>query len=100
VTAVRAILWGGYSYVWPDQSAPYPSLADALADWSDMRTFGRTRDGLYAPCWGEVDVPEPEGRTYVGHAWLADEDDDDPIASYPDWVLVIGRRDGLRWERA
>jgi hypothetical protein len=97
---VRAILWGGSSYVWPDRSTPYTSLADALRDYDDMRTFQRTRDGLGAPCWGDVDVPEPAGRTYIGHAWIADGTDDDPIGSYPDYVLVIGRRSGIRWERA
>jgi hypothetical protein len=95
---VNVTLWGGHSYVWPDEVTEYPSLRDALNDWSDMQTFNRTRDGLGAPCWGDVDVHADQGYTYVGYAWLAT--DYDPIDTYPDYVLRLGIRGGLRWERA
>jgi hypothetical protein len=97
---VNVALWGGSSYVHPDESTVYPSLKDALNDWSDMQTFQRTRDGLGAPCWGDVDIDAGQGYTYVGYAWMHDGSDDDPIGAYPDYVLRLGIRGGLRWESA
>jgi hypothetical protein len=108
MSAIRVTLWGGLSYGHTDESFPVSSLAQALDMWDDRRSSNGHRkcvdiaaDGtesyVYCPCWG--DVNHEDGGTYVGMAWYVD-DDTDPIGEYPDKVLVLGPRGGLRWQNA
>ena len=107
----RVTLWGGASYGHADESFPVSSLAAAREMWIDRRDSGGHRKSLdiaadgtesyvYCPCWGDTPACESDGW-YAGYAWAAAPDDDtDPIGEYPDYVLRIGPRGGVRWERA
>lgn len=101
---ILAQMWGGYSYSWGETADEYPSLRSALEDWADRRRTQRTPDGLYCPTWGDVPWPEPGERTTVGLAWYpCPHRDHDPnecnlVESYPDAILTLGPRGGLRWE--
>jgi len=106
---LRVTLWGGASYGHADESFPVRSLSQARDMWIDRRDSGGhrrcldiapdgTEDYVYCPCWGD---PTDLGYWYAGYAWYVDHDDDtDPIGSYPDMVLRVGPRGGLRWERS
>lgn len=106
---LRVTLWGGASYGHADESFPVASLAQARDMWIDRRDSNGHRrcldiaaDGtesyVYCPCWGD---PIDAGEWYAGYAWYVDPDDtDDPIHDYPDMVLRVGPRGGVRWERS
>ena len=90
-----ANLWGGYSYTWGDTAEPFATLADVGEEWRDRARSGAT----YYLCWGEVDVPENGETTTIGQVWrhLAGHDDGrDYVGGYPDGLLVIGPRGGVR----
>ena len=105
---LRVTLWGGASYGHADESFPVRSLSQAREMWMDRRDSNGHRrcldiaaDGTesytYCPCWGDAIDPD---YWYAGHAWYVDADDDDPIHDYPDMVLRVGPRGGVRWERS
>jgi len=83
---VTACIWGGNSYAWGEPE-PYPSLKAVLEDVAEDY---RGKDGLLRPCWGEWQPGD-----YI--AWISVGPD---YLDYPDYVIEVGPRKGLKLVRA
>lgn len=90
-----ANLWGGHSYTWGDEAEPFATLADVAEEYRDRSRSGAT----YFPCWGEVDWPGDGETATIGYLWCHVEGQDDGrdyVGGYPDAILVVGPRGGVR----
>ena len=90
-----ANLWGGHSYTWGDEAEPFATLADVAEEYRDRQRSGAT----YFPCWGEVDVPADGETATIGYLWRhvpGQDDGRDYVGGYPDAILVVGPRGGVR----